>query len=152
MNIFLKSGRNQKRQTQQGFTLLEVLVVLVIIGTIVGLGASMFFRKGDAAKVDAAKIQIETLKGSLQLYELDMGRYPTTDEGLKVLVEKPADPDAAANWKGPYIKSGQVPKDPFNGEYKYELNESDASDTAFFLYTEGNGKPETRVGVLPPQG
>lgn len=146
------SLKRTSRAAQKGFTLIEVIVVLVIIGLIVGLGATTLFRKGDTSKIDAAKIQIESFKNALQLYELDMGRYPTTDEGLNALVEKPTDADSAADWKGPYIKSGQIPKDPFKKDYKYELNESDADNVPFYLYTEGTGKPETRVGVIPPQG
>jgi general secretion pathway protein G len=143
-------SQKTNRRGQAGFTLIEVLVVLVIIGIIVGIGASGIFGKSDRSKIDAAKIQIENFKSVLQLYELDMGRYPTTEEGLTALAQKPTDPDAASNWKGPYIK--EVPKDPFKKDYKYELNESGTDDAPYYLYTEGTGKPETRVGILPPQG
>lgn len=153
-NKELDQKLNQKlarRNSQAGFSLMEILIVLVIIGTIMGLAAQQIFKSGDKANINTAKIQIENIKSAIELYELNMGRLPTTEEGLNVLVEKPTNPEDAANWVGggPYLKA--LPVDPWKKPYKYELNES--GTPPYYLYTEGKaGKPETRIGELPPQG
>lgn len=148
MNLFLP----KTRQAQAGFSLIEVLVVLVIIGLIMGLVAGGVFQKSDKSRIDAAKIQIQSFKNALELFELNVGRFPTTDEGLKVLIQKPSDEESGSKWSGPYLKSKEVPKDPWNKDYVYQLNEGGDDNTPYYLYTEGApGKPETRVGDLPPQ-
>lgn len=148
----IKTLTLNQRRAQSGFSLMEIIIVLVIIGTIMGLVASRVFKSGDSANINAAKIEIKNIEGALTLYELNMGRYPTTAEGLKALVEKPTDPESAANWinGGPYLQGGSVPKDPITKkEYKYELNEA-GGEPPYYLYTEGKpGKPETIVGNAP---
>ncbi|HEY0330276.1 MAG TPA: type II secretion system major pseudopilin GspG [Rhodopseudomonas sp.] len=99
-----------------GFTLVEMLVVLAIIGLIVGIAAPRVFNQLAGAKVRTAKVQIESLKSALDLFFLDVGRYPTTSEGLGVLMVRPSN---AGAWNGPYVKSTTVPRDPWNQEYVY---------------------------------
>jgi general secretion pathway protein G len=99
-----------------GFTLIEMLVVLVIIGLIMGLVGPRVLTYLTDARVKAAKLQIEALSSSLDLYYLDTGRYPSSSEGLEALVRKPGNIDV---WNGPYLKGGQVPQDPWKNEYIY---------------------------------
>jgi len=99
-----------------GFTLIEMLVVLVIIGLIMGLVGPRVLTYLTDARVKAAKLQIEALSSALDLYFLDTGRYPSSSEGLEALVRKPGNIDV---WNGPYLKGGQVPQDPWKNEYLY---------------------------------
>ena len=101
---------------QAGFTLIEMLVVLAIVGLLVGLVAPRVFNQLAEAKVRTAHIQIESFKNALDLFFLDAGRYPTTSEGLGALATRPA---TIANWSGPYIKGTAVPRDPWNNAYAY---------------------------------
>jgi general secretion pathway protein G len=110
-----RSGRERAvAACQAGFTLIEMLVVLAIIGLLVGLVAPRVFNQLAEAKVRTAHIQIESLKNSLDLFSFDAGRYPTTSEGLAALTARPSD---VANWHGPYIQA--VPRDPWNNPYAY---------------------------------
>lgn len=97
-------------------TLMEILVVLVLIGIVLGIVGSNFLSRGEKAKADAAKIEIGQIAQALDLYKLELGRYPSTQEGLKALVEAPP---GVANWNGPYWKKSGVPKDPWGNEYKF---------------------------------
>lgn len=99
----------------RGFTLLELLVVMVIIGLLAGYVGPKFFGQIGKSEVKAAKAQIDALQKSLDQYRLDVGRYPSTEQGLAVLVTKPAD---EPKWAGPYL-SKAVPKDPWGNDYQY---------------------------------
>jgi general secretion pathway protein G len=101
-----------------GFTLIEMLVVLVIIGLIMGLVGPRVLTYLTDARVKAARLQIEALSSALDLYFLDTGRYPSSSEGLQALVRKPGNIDV---WNGPYLKGGQVPQDPWKNEYLYRV-------------------------------
>ncbi|HVE48750.1 MAG TPA: type II secretion system major pseudopilin GspG [Casimicrobiaceae bacterium] len=101
---------------ERGMTLIEILVVLVLIGVVLGIVGGNFLGKGEKAKADAAKIEIGQIGQTLDLYKLETGRYPTTQEGLQALVSAPA---GVANWNGPYWKKQAVPKDPWGNEYRY---------------------------------
>jgi len=100
----------------RGFTLLELLVVLVILGLLAGLVAPNLMDKFSQAKSKAARLDIEELSSVLDMYKLDVGRYPTTAEGLGALVEAPA---SAKVWNGPYLKKKKVPVDPWSNPYHY---------------------------------
>lgn len=113
----LSGGTRRVAAASAGFTLVEMLVVLAIIGLLVSLVAPRVLGILSDAKVKAAHIQIESFKNALDLYYLDEGRYPTTSEGLAALAVRPAD-DAEA-WNGPYLKGGAVPPDPWNNPYVY---------------------------------
>jgi len=106
----------RSRRSQRGFTLVEILVVITIIGLIMALVGPRVINYLGEAKVKAAKIQIESFGSALDLFYLDAGRYPTTSEGLRVLVERPGN---TALWNGPYIKGNTVPNDPWGKPYVY---------------------------------
>jgi len=98
-----------------GFTLLELLVVMVIIGLLAGYVGPKFFGQIGKSEVKAARAQIDALQKSLDQYRIDLGHYPSTEQGLQALVVKPAD---EPRWAGPYL-SKAVPKDPWHNEYQY---------------------------------
>lgn len=100
----------------RGMTLIEILVVLVLIGVVLGVVGGNFIGKGEKAKADAAKIEMGQIGQTLDLYKLETGRYPTTQEGLQALI---AAPTGVANWNGPYWKKTTVPKDPWGNDYRY---------------------------------
>jgi general secretion pathway protein G len=103
---------------ESGFTLIEIMVVLVIIAIMTALIAPQIMGRVDEARVTAAKQDIRTLETALDFYQMDNFRYPSTDQGLKALVEKP-DP-APPKWRtGGYLKATTVPKDPWGAEYRY---------------------------------
>jgi|SRR5271165_1131903 len=105
------------RPGEAGFTLVEMLVVITIIGLVMALvGPQVLGYLGDS-KVKAAKIQIESFEAALDLYYLDNGSYPASNEGLKALVQRPA---SASAWNGPYLRSGAVPDDPWGHPYLYK--------------------------------
>ncbi len=99
-----------------GFTLLELLVVMVIIGLLAGYVGPRFFSQIGKSEVKAARAQIDGLEKALDQYRLDNGRYPTTEEGLKALTERPS---TAIKWSGPYLKKA-VPLDPWERPYIYK--------------------------------
>jgi general secretion pathway protein G len=104
------------RARERGMTLIEILVVLVLIGIVLGIVGGNFIGKGEKAKADAAKIEIGQIAQTLDLYKLEVGRYPSSQEGLQALISAPA---GVANWNGPYWKKSSVPKDPWGNDYKY---------------------------------
>jgi general secretion pathway protein G len=104
------------RDGERGFTLVEMLVVITIIGLIMGLIGPRVLNYLTESKVKTAKIQLQSFSGALDLYYLDVGRYPSTSEGLTALASRP--PGVAA-WNGPYLKGGAVPNDPWNAPYVY---------------------------------
>jgi general secretion pathway protein G len=104
-----------KLQHQKGFTLIELLVVMAILALLAALVGPRLFSKVDEGKQKAALTQIGMFEQGLDIFRLDVGRYPSTDEGLRALREKPAE---AENWNGPYLKK-EIPKDPWNHEYVY---------------------------------
>ena len=112
--------KKRERFGSQGFTLIEIMVVLVILGILAGLIVPRIIGRPDEARRMKAKIQIQSLETALQLYKLDTGNYPTTEQGLQALVEAPATGELAKSWReGGYLEKGQVPKDPWGGEYIY---------------------------------
>ena len=124
---------------QAGFTLLEMIVVLVIIGLIMGLVGPRLFGQADKAKVQTAETQIKMLRGALQTMRLDISRWPSEAEGLALLTTKPGDAEAARGWAGPYLDEA-VPQDPWGQPYQYSPQSS--GDNPFSLYSLGaDGKP-----------
>lgn len=123
---------------QSGFTLIEVIVVLVILGILASIVAPNVIGNVDKSRVVKAKQDIRALESALQIYRVDNFRYPTTDQGLQALVEKPTSGDEAKNWqKGGYIP--KLPKDPWQNEYQY-ISPGESGD--YDLYTLGaDGAP-----------
>jgi general secretion pathway protein G len=113
----LRRARKALRETpESGFTLVEILVVITIIGLIMGLVGPRVLGYLGESKVKAAQIQIESFASALDLFYLDAGRYPSSPEGLRALVQRPG---ATTSWNGPYLKNGQVPNDPWGHPYIY---------------------------------
>lgn len=137
-----------------GFTLLEMIVVLVIIGLIMGLVGPRLFGQADKAKVQTAETQVRMIKGALETMRLDIGRFPSEQEGLSMLVDKPAEPRLATRWSGPYLEDG-VPVDPWGNPYQYAPKASGKQPIT--LYSTGaDGKPggsdfDADVGYTPAQ-
>jgi general secretion pathway protein G len=112
--------KKNKHRKQAGFTLIELMVVVVIIAILAGLIIPRFMGETDKAKQAKAKMQIESLESALKMYKLDNGSYPTTEQGLKALVETPTVGNLPKNWRqGGYLEKGKVPKDPWDNEYVY---------------------------------
>ncbi|MBV8106929.1 MAG: type II secretion system major pseudopilin GspG [Hyphomicrobiales bacterium] len=109
-------SRSLRHEGERGFTLVEMLVVITIIGLIMALVGPRVLNYLSESKVKAARIQIESFSSALDLFYLDNGRYPTSSEGLPALVQRPANSLA---WNGPYLKTGSVPTDPWGRPYKY---------------------------------
>lgn len=108
------------RLDNRGFSLIEIMVVIVIMGILVSVVAVNIMGRPDEARQLKAKMDIQTLETALKLYRLDNGRYPTTEQGLQALVEPPSVGQLAQNWrKGGYLEKGKVPKDPWGNEYIY---------------------------------
>lgn len=106
------------RHLQKGFTLIEIMVVIVIIGILATLVVPKIMGRPDEARVVSAKHDVTTLVQALKLYKLDSGRYPTTEQGLNALVVKPSTDPAPMNWKvGGYLD--KLPKDPWGNPYQY---------------------------------
>lgn len=130
--------RNKSYPWQRGFTLLELLVVLVILGMLAGLVGPKVMKYLGGARSDSAKLQIQNLSEVLDMYKLGVGRYPTTDEGLDALVTQPS---GASNWAGPYIK--KLPKDPWGHDYQYK---SPGEHGEFDVYSLGADNSEGGTG------
>ncbi len=105
-----------RRRGERGFTLVEILVVITIIGLIMGLVGPRVLNYLTESKAKAAKIQIESFASALDLFFLDSGRYPSGSEGLTALVQRPG---SISGWNGPYLKGGLVPADPWGNPYIY---------------------------------
>jgi general secretion pathway protein G len=105
------------RTAARGFTLLELLVVVVILGMLTAIVAPRYFGQVGKSEVNAAKAQIDALEKALDQYRLDTGRYPTTELGLKALIERPA---SEPKWNGPYLRKA-VPLDPWGKPYVYRM-------------------------------
>jgi len=109
-------ARFTTRGASSGFTLVEMLVVLTIIALILGLIGPRVLGYLGESRVKTTKIQIESLGSALDLFYLDVGRYPSNSEALNALVQQPA---GVANWNGPYVKGGRIPLDPWGNSYLY---------------------------------
>jgi general secretion pathway protein G len=144
---------NPRRSRASGFTLLEMLVVLVIIGMLAALVGPRLFSRVDQSKVQSAQAQIKMLRGAVEGLRLDIGRYPTAEEGLVLLSKPPADVALARRWRGPYLDDA-LPPDPWGRPYQYAVPGADGQPFAIFSLG-GDGKRggegvDADVGILPP--
>ncbi|MDR3415420.1 MAG: type II secretion system major pseudopilin GspG [Nevskia sp.] len=154
MKLGLSSGRRGALSgASRGFTLLELLIVLVIIGMLAALVGPQLLGRLDSSKVTTAEVQVRNLRTALDTLRLDINRYPTTEEGLSLLVTPPTDAELKAHWHGPYLEDA-LPNDPWGHPYIYAF--SGTGTPPFALYSYGpEGKPgtdgpnTTSIGVLP---
>jgi len=132
------NGDDRARGSERGFTLLELLVVLAILGLLVGLVAPAALRQLGSAKEKIAHQSIERLAGVLDIYKLDVGSYPTSDQGLQALITHP---QGVTRWSGPYLKGDKLPEDPWGRPFLYR-SPSQRPGHEFDLYSLGpTGQP-----------
>ena len=129
------AAARRRRRRQRGFTLVEMLVVITIIGLIMALVGPRVLNYLSESRVKAAKIQIQSFGSALDLFYLDAGRYPTGSEGLDALVHPPG---GMTGWNGPYLKGGNVPNDPWGNPYVYGVPGTNGA--AYEVRSIGHGK------------
>ncbi len=128
----MKTTFTRRLRRRRGFTLMEILLVLailVILGALVGVG---YARIRENALIDAAKLQISNLETTVKTYQIEVGTFPSMDAGLDALLNPPADVPPG-KWRGPYLDATQLPLDPWNNPYNYEL----INDTQFEITSSG---------------
>ena len=123
--------RKRSNNLERGFTLLEIMVVLIIISLIVGIIGPRIYKKLKQGRIITAKAQIQNLEAALMDFNADMGRFPTTEEGLKALIQNPG----SDMWSGPYLSKKRVPKDPWGRDYVYMCPGN--HDTPYDLFSKG---------------
>jgi general secretion pathway protein G len=133
--------RRPARRGEHGYTLIEILVVITIIGMIMALVGPRVLNYLGESKVKAAKIQIESFSSTLDLYYLDVGRYPSTTEGLAALAQRPG---GVETWNGPYLKGGVVPNDPWGRPYVYR---SPGEHGVYDIFSYGSHGQEGGTGT-----
>jgi general secretion pathway protein G len=138
--------RTISRESSDGFTLVELLVVLAIIGLIAALVAPRVLNYLSTAKVETAKIQIKNLQSALELYSLDVGNYPTTEDGLAALAKQPT---SAVNWHGPYLKGADELRDPWGHQYVYVAPVDDKDAVVRSLGRDGKEGGTDLDGDIP---
>lgn len=134
----IDSKHSRTTHQERGFTLLEMLVVLVIVGLLVSMVGPRLFTKVDSAKVQTAQAQIKLLRGAIETMRLDINVYPSLEQGLRLLTDPPNDQTLRPRWRGPYLE-GAVPLDPWGNPYQYAPPVT--SGQPFTLYSfGGDGK------------
>ena len=123
--------KRELKKIERGFTLMEIMVVLIIISLIVGIIGPRIYKKLKQGRIITAKAQIQNLEAALMDFNADMGRFPTTEEGLKALVQNPG----SDMWSGPYLSKKKVPKDPWGRDYVYVC--PGTHGTPYDLYSKG---------------
>ncbi len=140
-SVLRVQGEDRQNVGQHGFTLVEMLVVITIIGLIMGLIGPRVLNYLSESKVKAAKIQMQSFGSALDLFYLDAGRFPSTAEGLTALVQQTP---GVAGWNGPYVKGGNVPNDPWNHLYIYR---SPGERGAYEIVSYGSDGQEGGTGI-----
>jgi len=132
----------------RGFTLLELMVVLLILALLATIAAPRVTHYLSKAKSQSVKIQIDALGAAVDAFHLDVGRFPTQEEGLRVLMEKPAD---TPGWDGPYLKKGESLMDAWGRPYRYRVPGRDAEYEVYSLGSDGKGGSEGDTRDAPPR-
>ncbi len=131
-----------KRNDIKGFTLIEIMVVIIILGLLAGLVLPKFLGQEDTAKVGVAKTQIRSLEGALDSFKLDNGFYPETEQGLEALIRQPEAGRIPTKWReGGYLKPARIPKDPWDKEYVYFSPGSENREYEIISYG-ADGEPD----------
>lgn len=139
-------SKNQQRKYQHrkeagllsrinGFTLVELLVVLAILAMLAGLVGPRVMNQLGGARSRSAGIQIRDIEQALEMYRLDVGRYPSNGDGLEALVQQPS---GVSGWNGPYLRNGQLPPDPWGNAYQYSVPGQNGSDFTIISYGADN--------------
>ncbi len=136
----------QRFAATAGFTLIELLVVLAILGLLAAIAVPQVLKYLGRAKEDVVNVQIQALGTSLDLFDLDVGRYPTDQEGLNALVQKPAGVD---RWNGPYVTKATSLIDPWGRPYVYRQTNQAGSYLLYSLGPDGNRGPPANVASAP---
>ena len=123
---------SSRRRRERAFTLIELLIVVAILAVLAAVVVPKFTKRSEQARITAARTDIANLEVALDAFEIDTGRYPTTEEGIRALVEEPTD---VKEWHGPYIKRG-VPNDPWTKPYVYRCP-GQHNTTGYDLYSFG---------------
>ncbi len=132
--------RSPRMPANAGFTLVEIMVVVIVLGLLAGLVGPRIIGRVSEAKGTTARTQIEMMSTALDSYRLDNGRYPTTQQGLRALRVEPAEEPLPVNWRGPYLRR-EVPLDPWGRPYEYR-SPGEANPQSFDLFTLGlDGTP-----------
>ncbi len=118
------SAESENQTAQKGMSFIEIMIVVVIMAGLVAIVGPAMFGKLDEAKIDQSRIQMKGLQSALELYHLDNSVYPATEQGLEALLSKPEVGIIPGNWRGPYLKSSKVPKDPWNHDYFFQSDGS----------------------------
>ena len=136
-----RHGRRRRNAAgPSGFTLIELMLVLVILATLAAIVLPKFTGRSQQAKVTGARTQIANFETALSTFEIDLGRYPTTTEGLRALVQKPS--SNATEWQRPYLDRGDIPKDPWGNDYEYRYPGQN-NEYGYDLYSVG---PDGKLG------
>jgi general secretion pathway protein G len=139
-------GAGEQRGGEAGFTLVELLVVMAILGLLAALATPQVLKYLGRAKTDAARIEMKNISVGLDLFLIDVGRYPTEQEGLAALVQPPSAVDA---WNGPYLKRAGAPVDPWGRPYVYHRPGRNGAD--YDLYTTGDQEGAAASGTSGPR-
>jgi len=135
-------------RNKNAFTMIEVMLVVIIIGILAAMVIPNLSGRGKQARVSAAKADIEAnLMTAMDLYELDNGIYPTSEQGLRALVIKPDSSPVPEGWSGPYLKKKRVPKDPWGHEYVY-VSPGVHNEDSFDLYSYGPDGIESEDDIV----
>jgi general secretion pathway protein G len=142
MKVVPKARRGNGNKAD-GFTLIELLLVVVIIGILAAIVVPKLAGRSEDARIGAAKAQLTNFRTGLGAYEVDSGKYPSTEQGLVALVLRPTTAPEPKNWKGPYLEASEIPKDPWGREYFY-LNPGQKNLSGYDLYSSG---PDEQPGT-----
>jgi general secretion pathway protein G len=142
---------NSGRGSRAGFTLIEMLVVLAILVLLMSMVGPRILGSRKKADISAAKTQIGMLTSSLESYAVDMKEFPSTEQGLKALVDQPTDKgkDKETKWDGPYISKAPIPKDPWGHEYQYQFPPKHGKDKSPDVWSLGpDGEDNTEDDIV----